>query len=84
MTETVVKGMTFVPYLSEAEITKQVNRVAREIVESLGDEKSPIFVCVLNGAYVLQPTCSAPAICQRLKSLSFDSRATKAHRQPAW
>ena len=37
--------MTFVPYLSEAEITKQVNRVAR-------DEKSPIFVCVLNGAYV--------------------------------
>ena len=48
MTETVVKGMTFVPYLSEAEITKQVNRVAREIVESLGDEKSPIFVCVLN------------------------------------
>ena len=39
MTETVVKGMTFVPYLSEAEITKQVNRVAREIVESLGDEK---------------------------------------------
>lgn len=52
MTETVVKGMTFVPYLSEAEITKQVNRVAQEIVESLGDEKSPIFVCVLNGAYV--------------------------------
>ena len=47
-----MKGMTFVPYLSEAEITKQVNRVAQEIVESLGDEKSPIFVCVLNGAYV--------------------------------
>ena len=83
MTETVVKGMTFVPYLSEAEITKQVNRVAREIVESLGDEKSPIFVCSMAPTF-LQPTCSAPAICQRLKSLSFDSRATKAHRQPAW
>ncbi|UKI45288.1 MAG: hypothetical protein L6U16_09805 [Porphyromonadaceae bacterium] len=56
MTETVVKGLTFVPYLSEAEITKQVNRVAQEIVESLGDEKSPIFVCVLNGAYVFLQT----------------------------
>ncbi|MDO4972348.1 MAG: phosphoribosyltransferase family protein [Bacteroidales bacterium] len=52
MEETVVKGMTFVPYISEAEIQEQVNRVAREIVESLGDDKAPIFLCVLNGAFV--------------------------------
>ena len=84
MTETVVKGMTFVPYLSEAEITKQVNRVAQEIVESLGDEKSPIFVCVLNGAYVFAADLFRACNLPELKSLSFDSRATKAHRQQAW
>lgn len=52
MKETVVKGMTFVPYLSEAEILKQVDRVAHEIVDSLDGDKAPLFVCVLNGAFV--------------------------------
>lgn len=52
MQETVVKGMTFVPYLSEAEIQQQVSRVAREIKASVDPANAPIFVCVLNGAFM--------------------------------
>ena len=52
MKETVVKGLTFVPYLSEALIQEQVSRVAQEIVAGLNGNKAPIFVCVLNGAFM--------------------------------
>ena len=44
--------MTFVPYLSEAEIQQQVSRVAREIKASVDPANAPIFVCVLNGAFM--------------------------------
>lgn len=47
----VVNGLKFVPYLTEDEIMKQVKRVAGEIRRDL-EGKSPVFLCVLNGAFV--------------------------------
>lgn len=46
-----VDGLTFVPYLTRDMIAEQVKRVASEIREDLKDS-SPIFICVLNGAFV--------------------------------
>ena len=49
--EVVIKGLTFEPYLKEEEIKKQVARVAQEICRDLTGDKSPVFLCVLNGAF---------------------------------
>lgn len=46
-----VDGLTFVPYLRREEIQKQVKRVASEIARDL-EGTSPVFLCVLNGAFV--------------------------------
>lgn len=46
-----VDGLTFVPYLTKEEIQKQVKRVAEEIRRDLTG-KNPIFLCVLNGAFM--------------------------------
>lgn len=46
-----VKGLTFETYLTRDEIAKQVERVAQEIKNDCGEE-APLFVCVLNGAFV--------------------------------
>lgn len=46
-----VKGLTFEPYITRDEIAKQVKRVAEEIKRDCGDD-APLFVCVLNGAFV--------------------------------
>lgn len=46
-----VNGMTFVPFIKEEEIKKQVARVASEIRKDF-EGKSPLFLCVLNGAFV--------------------------------
>ena len=47
----VVDGLTFVPYLKREEIQEQVKRVASEIRRDLLG-KSPLFLCVLNGAFI--------------------------------
>ena len=52
MEEVTIKGLTFVPYLKEEEILKQVKRVASEIRRDLEPGDAPIFLCVLNGAFV--------------------------------
>ncbi len=52
MEEVTIKGLTFVPYLKEEEILKQVKRVAGEIRRDLEPGDAPIFLCVLNGAFV--------------------------------
>ncbi len=41
----------FVPYVSSSEIQEQVKRVAEEVAEDFKDEV-PIFICVLNGAFM--------------------------------
>ena len=46
-----VDGLTFVPYLTRDEIATQVRRVTGEIREDL-EGKSPLFLCVLNGAFM--------------------------------
>lgn len=46
-----VDGLTFVPYLRSAEIQEQVRRVASELRRDL-EGKSPLFICVLNGAFI--------------------------------
>lgn len=47
----IVDGLTFVPYLTQEEIQKQVKRVAKEIRHDLTGKK-PLFLCVLNGAFI--------------------------------
>lgn len=47
-----VNGLIFVPYLSSEEIRKQVNRVAAEIRRDLEGHENPVFLCVLNGAFM--------------------------------
>ncbi len=46
-----VDGLTFVPYLTSAEIDREVKRVASELREDLKG-KNPLFLCVLNGAFI--------------------------------
>lgn len=46
-----IDGLSFVPYLKEEEIQREVKRVARELRRDL-DGKSPLFICVLNGAFI--------------------------------
>lgn len=51
MNDVVVKGLTFEPYLTRDEIAAQVRRVAAEIKRDC-TSNSPVFLCVLNGAFV--------------------------------
>ena len=46
-----VDGLTFVPYLKQEEIMKEVARVAAEIRRDY-EGKRPVFLCVLNGAFI--------------------------------
>ncbi len=46
-----VDGLTFVPYLTREEISKQVKRVADEVRRDVGGGK-PLFMVVLNGAFI--------------------------------
>ena len=51
MDEITIKGLTFEPYISHEEIAKQTERVAAEVKRDCATE-SPIFVCVLKGAFM--------------------------------
>ncbi len=46
-----INGLSFALYLSEERIREEIKRVANEIEADLGDQ-SPLFVCILNGAYM--------------------------------
>lgn len=46
-----VDGLTFVPYLTKDKIQEQVARVASELRSDL-EGKQPVFLCVLNGAFI--------------------------------
>ncbi len=47
----IVDGLTFVPYLKREEIQQQVKRIATELHKDL-EGKKPLFICVLNGAFI--------------------------------
>lgn len=46
-----VSDKEFKPYLNEAQILVEVERIAAQINQDLKD-KNPLFICVLNGAFV--------------------------------
>ncbi len=46
-----INGLSFVPYLKREEILKEVKRVAEEVRRDL-EGKNPLFLCVLNGAFI--------------------------------
>ena len=52
MKKIILQGLEFEPYISHEEIAKQVKRVAGEIVDDLDGDQEPIFICVLNGAFI--------------------------------
>lgn len=47
----VVDGLTFVPYLKREEIQKRVKEIAADLHRDL-EGKHPLFICVLNGAFI--------------------------------
>lgn len=47
----VVDGLSFVPYISHEEIETRVKEMASQLQKDLKGKK-PIFLCVLNGAFV--------------------------------
>ncbi len=49
--QVIIDGLTFVPYLTREEIAAQVERVGKELARDY-EGKSPIFLCVLTGAFV--------------------------------
>lgn len=46
-----IDGLTFETYLSRQDIEREVKRIANELRQDL-DGKSPLFICVLNGAFI--------------------------------
>lgn len=46
-----IDGLSFKPYLKEEDIKREVKRVASELKRDL-EGKLPIFICVLNGAFI--------------------------------
>ena len=46
-----IDGLSFIPFLREKEIQKEVKRVADELRRDL-EGKTPLFICVLNGAFI--------------------------------
>lgn len=51
MSRIIVEGLTFVPYISHEEIEKRVGEIAASLRKELEGCK-PVFLCVLNGAFV--------------------------------
>ena len=51
MDKITINGMTFVPYITNGEIQRRIREVARQIKDDCGD-RNPLFVCVLNGAFI--------------------------------
>ena len=47
----IVDGLTFVPYITRDRIREQVCRIGGELRRDL-EGKSPVFLCVLNGAFI--------------------------------
>ena len=52
MEEVTYQGLTFEPYIRREQIAGQVQRLAQEIKRDY-DGKNPLFLCVLNGAFIL-------------------------------
>ena len=82
MESVTIKGMTFVPYLKREEIAKQVERVAAEIRRDFEGKQPPLFICVLNGAFVF--ACSVRAVCPNRRLRLCATSRMKAPALPEW
>lgn len=51
MDKVVIGDKTFVPYITNDKIQKRIQEVAQEIKKDC-EGKNPLFVCVLNGAFI--------------------------------
>ena len=51
MEEVTYQGLTFEPYIRREQIADQVQRLAQEVKRDY-DGKNPLFLCVLNGAFI--------------------------------
>ena len=51
MSRIVVEGLTFVPYIPQDKIQERVREIGAELRKEL-EGKKPVFLCVLNGAFV--------------------------------
>lgn len=51
MDKVVIDDKTFVPYITNDKIQQRIKEVAQQIKADCGD-KNPLFVCVLNGAFI--------------------------------
>ena len=47
-----LQGLEFEPYITKQQIATQVKRVAAEINEDLDGDDAPLFICVLNAAFI--------------------------------
>lgn len=47
----IVEGLPFRPYITRSEISKRVAKIAEQLRNDL-EGKKPVFLCVLNGAFV--------------------------------
>ncbi|MGM9811716.1 MAG: hypoxanthine phosphoribosyltransferase [Muribaculaceae bacterium] len=47
-----LQGLEFEPYITKQQIAAQVKRVAAEINDDLDGDDAPLFICVLNGAFI--------------------------------
>ena len=50
MKQVTYEGLTFEPYITQAEIAARVKELGKDIVRDCAG-KTPLFVCVLNGAF---------------------------------
>lgn len=50
MKQVTYEGLTFEPYITQAEIAARVQQLGKDIVRDCAG-KTPLFVCVLNGAF---------------------------------
>ena len=51
MDKVVIDDKTFVPYITNDKIQARIKEVAAEIKKDC-ESKNPLFVCVLNGAFI--------------------------------
>lgn len=52
MADVTLNGLTFEPYITRDVIAEQVKRVAAELRRDISPDETPLFLCVLNGAFI--------------------------------
>lgn len=74
-----IGGRTFVPYITNESIQKRIREIAEQIRTDCGD-KNPVFVCVLNGAFIfaadLFRAINFPAEIDFIRFKSYDGTST--------